>query len=139
MYRLKLAITMYTCGFEKPRWRYILLTCLIPSSMFLTFHFLIIIPVANIMYLGMVFGKPKPLMCMGSHHRVDLLYLLRVPLGKFGTMIGSTCWILWRAVLPYKCGTLASYIFSATHKYSHKIRRFCRMLLSTACGIFFTG
>ena len=44
----------------------------------------------------MVSRKPIPLMCMRSHHWVNLLYLLSIPLGAFGTIIGSTYWILWR-------------------------------------------
>ena len=75
--------------------RFSLWTCLIPSSMFFIFRFLIILPVTNIMFQDMVFRKPMALMCMRSHHRMNLLYLSMIPLGKFGTMIGSTCWILW--------------------------------------------
>ena len=77
-------------GFLKLRCRYSLWICLIPSSM-LFFLFLIILPVANIMCQDMVLRKPMPLMCMKPHHRVNFLYLSRIPLGKFGTMIGYTC------------------------------------------------
>ena len=85
----------------KPRCRYRLWTCVIPLSMLFIFRFLIILTVANIMCRDMVFRKPMPLICMGSHHRVKLLYLSRMTLGKFGTIIGSTCWILWWTILPW--------------------------------------
>ena len=98
------------CVILKPRFRYSLWTCLIPSQMFFIFRFLIILPVANIMCQDMVFRKKIPLMCMRSQHRGIFLYLSRMPLGKFGIMIGSTCWILWRSILPCKCGTLGSYL-----------------------------
>ena len=40
----------------EPHYRYSLLTCLIPSSIFFIFLFLIIIPVANIIYQDIVFS-----------------------------------------------------------------------------------
>ena len=92
----------------KTSFSYSLLTCLIPYSMFFTFLFLIILPVANIMCQDMVFRNPIPLMCMRSQHRVNFLYLSRMLLCKFGTMIGSTCWIFWQTDLPCKCVTLGT-------------------------------
>ena len=123
----------------KPCCRYSLWDCLIPSSLLFMFRFLITIYVANIMCQYMVSRKTMPLMCMGSHHRVNLLYLSNIPLGKFGTMIVSTCWILWRTILTCKYGTLGPYMSSAIPTYSYKIGRLCRMLLSTEYRINFTG
>ena len=91
----------------KPCCRYSLLTCLIKSSMFFTFLFLIIIPVANIMCWDIMFRNTIPLMCMRSQHRENLFHLSWMTLGTFGTMIGSTCWNLWRTVLPWRYGTLS--------------------------------
>ena len=93
----------------KPRCRYILLNCLITSSMLFNIRFLIIFPAANIMCLYMVFRNPMPLMCMRSHNWVNFLYPSREPLGIFGNMIGSTNWNLWRTVFPCKCVTLGPY------------------------------
>ena len=70
---------------------YSLLNCLTPSSVLFNFRFLIILPVLSITFCGMVFRKPIALMRMRSHHIVDIFYLSRMPLGEFGTMIGSTC------------------------------------------------
>ena len=118
---------------------YSLFTCLITSSMFFNFLFLIILPVENIMCQDMVFMNPIPLMCMRSQHMVTFLYLSRMLLCKFGTMLGSTCWIFWQTDLPCKFGTLCPYVSSAIPTSSWRIGIFYRMLLSTACRIFFTG
>ena len=76
--------------FLKTCCRYSLLNYLILSSMFFTFLFLIILTVVKIICRDILFRKPMPFMCMRSHHRVTFLYLSRMPLGGFGTMIGST-------------------------------------------------
>ena len=90
----------------KPRCRYICFTCLVPSSTLFTFRFLIILTVLNIIFRDMVCRNLIPLVWMRSHHRVTFLYLSRIPLYKFDTMIGYTCWTLWCTILPWKCGTL---------------------------------
>ena len=64
--------------------------------MFFNFWSWIMLTVENKNFWDVVFRKPTPLMCMRSHHRVKLLYLSRITLGKFGTMIGFTCWVLWQ-------------------------------------------
>ena len=74
----------------KPNCRYSLLTFLVPSSMFFTFRFLIIFTVENRICRDMVFRNPMPLMCMRLQHKVKLLYLSRITLGKSGNTIGST-------------------------------------------------
>ena len=91
-----------------PRYRYSLCTCLIPSSMFFIFLFLIILPVENILCQDTVSRKPMPLTCMRSQHWFAFFHLSRIPLGEFGTMIGYTCWILWRTVLARKCDILGT-------------------------------
>ena len=96
------------CVILKPCCRYSLLKCLIPSSVLFTIRFLIILHVANIMFQYVVFRKPGPLMCMMSQNRVNFLYILRMPLGEFDTMIGSTCCIFRWTVLPCKFGTLVT-------------------------------
>ena len=37
-----------------------------------------------------------PLVCIISQHKVVFSYLSKMTFGGFGTMIGSTCWNLWR-------------------------------------------
>ena len=132
------ALSVYICVVLKPHCRYILLTCLIPYSMFFTFWLLIIIPVVNITCRDMVSRKPIPLMCIRSHHRVTLLYLSSIPLGEFGTIIGSKYWILWRKFFPFKCGTLGPYFSSSVSTSSCRIGRLWKVLLSTVCSIQFT-
>ena len=48
----------------KPRFSYSLLAYLIPSLIFFTFRFLIILPVSKIICRYIVFRNPIPLMCM---------------------------------------------------------------------------
>ena len=88
------------CMILKPCCRYILLTCLIPSSMSFTFQFLIILTVGNIMCWNMAFSNLMTLMVIRSHYRVNFLYISRITLGGFFTMIGSTWWILWQNFSP---------------------------------------
>ena len=107
--------------------------------MFFTFRFLIIIPVENKICQDMVLMNPMPLMCMRYQHKVKFFYLSRMPLGKFVTSIGSTCWNLWHTVLPCKCGTLGLKVSSAIPTYLCMTGKLLRMLLSTACRIRFTG
>ena len=123
----------------KPCCRYSWWTCLIKYSMLFIFLFLIILTVANIMCQDMVFRNLIPFMCMRSQHTVTLLYLSRMPLGTLGIMIGSTCWILWRTVLPWKYGLLSPQMSSEIPTFSRKIGIFYRMLLSTECRIRFTS
>ena len=123
----------------KTRCRYSLSTWLIKSSMFFTFLSLIIILIANRLCKDMIFRNTMSLMYIRSHHRVKFLNLSRMPLGIFGTIIGSTFWNLWRTVFTWKCGTLGIYMSSTIMKSSQRIVRFFRMLLYTACNIFFTG
>ena len=52
------------CVILKPRCRYNLCTCMIPSAIFSNFRFLIILPVAKMMFLDMVLRKPITLICM---------------------------------------------------------------------------
>ena len=107
-----------------PHCRYSLWTCLIPSSLFFIFRFLIILPVENIRCRDMLFRKPMPLICMRSHHRATLLYLSRITLGTFGTVIGSTFWILWRNSPPEN---VAHWVHICTQPYRHlfgKLRGF---------------
>ena len=106
---------------------------------FLYFSILITIPVANIMCQVMVSRNPMPFMCMNSQNMVTFLYLLRMTLGRFDTMIGSACWKLWGDFLPYRCVTLGPYMSSAILTSSRRIGRFCRILLSAACSIRSTG
>ena len=94
------------CVIFKPRCRYNLCTCVIPSAMFSNFRFLIILPVANMMCRDMVLRKPIKLMCMRSHQMVTFLYLSSIVLVKFVILIGSTCCILCRTFLPFICGML---------------------------------
>ena len=105
----------------------------------LYFSILIMFTVANIMCQDMVFRNPIPLMCTKSQHRLNFLYLSNIPLGIFVTMIGSTCWNLWQTLLPWKCGTMGPHMSSAILTSSRRIGRFCRMLLSIACRLHFTG
>ena len=48
------------------------------------------------MCLDMVYRKTMMLMCMRSQHRLTLLYLPIMTLGKFVTIIGYIWWILWQ-------------------------------------------
>ena len=123
----------------KPHFRYSLRTCLIPSSMFFAFILLIMIPVANIMCWYMVLRNPVTLMCMRSHNRVIFFYLSIITLGAFVTIIGSTCFTLWRTVLHCKCVTLGPSMSSAIPSSSRRIGIFCSIFLSTACRILFTS
>ena len=123
----------------KPRCKCSFLDCLIPYSMPFTFQFLIIIPMVTIICQYVVFSNSIPLMCMRSHHRETFLYLSRMPLGTFSTMIGSTCWTLQQTIFPCKCGTLGPYVCSYIPTSSCIIGMVCSILLSTACKIFFTG
>ena len=109
---------------------YKLLSCLIPSSIFFNFRFLIIPSIYNRMCQDIVLRNPMPLMCMISQYKVKCLHLSRIFLGKIGTTIGSTCRTLWRSVLYYKFFTLGPYIYSDILVSSHRIGRFCRMLCS---------
>ena len=68
----------------RPRWRYSLWTYLITLSMFFSFPFLTILPVANIMRWDMVFRNPIPFMCMRSQHRVTFFCIYQGrPWGRF--------------------------------------------------------
>ena len=58
------------------------------------FSILIILFVANIIFPDMVLRSTMPLMRIRPQNRVILLYISRIPLGTFGTMIGSTPWTL---------------------------------------------
>ena len=58
------------CVILKPRCRYNVCTCVIPSAMLSTFRFLIILTVENMMCHDMVLRKPIPLMCMRSQQTV---------------------------------------------------------------------
>ena len=64
--------------------------CVIPSEMFSTFRFLIILPVANMMCRDMVLRKPIPLMCMRSQQIMTSLYLSRMVLRTLVFLTGST-------------------------------------------------
>ena len=114
-----------------------MLIYLIPYSLFFTFLLLIMLSVENIMCQDIVLRKPIPLMCIRSQHRVTSLYLSRIPLGKFGTMIVSTCWILWWTVFPLKCGTLGQYMSSDILTSYHIIGRLCifGIIIGTIIGI----
>ena len=89
-----------------PHFSYSLLTCLIISSILFIFRLIIILPFENRMCWHMVLSDSMPFMWMRSLHRVNSLYLSKIPLGGFGIMIGSIRWILWQTILPFKCGTL---------------------------------
>ena len=100
----------------KPRYSYSLLTCLIPSSMFFNFRFLIIINMENIMCWDMVFRNTMSLTWMSSHHRVTFLYPSRIPLWTFGTMIGSIWWTLWRM---FCLGNMAHWLHRCPQLYQN--------------------
>ena len=87
----------------------------------------------------MMFRNPIPLTCIRSQHRVTLLYISSIPLGTFGIMIGSTCWILLGTDFPCKFGTLVHRFPHPSRHLLFKIGIFCGMLLSTACRICFIG
>ena len=69
-------------------------------------RFLVILPMENIICWDMLFSNKMQLMFMSSHHRVIFLYLSKMHLGTFGTMIGSTSRTLGGNVLLYKCRKL---------------------------------
>ena len=94
------------CVILKPCCRYNVCTCVILSAMFSIFRFLTILPVANMMCHDMVLRKPIPLMCMRSQYMVTSLYLSRMVLVTLVILTGSTCWILCRTGLPFRCGML---------------------------------
>ena len=94
------------CVILKPRCRYSLCTCVIPSPMFSNFQFLIILPVVNMTFPDMVLSKPIPLMFMRSHQTVTSLYLSRMVLGTLVIFMGSIYCILHLTVLPIRCGML---------------------------------
>ena len=94
------------CVILKPRGRYNLCTCVIPSALFSTFRFLIILTVANMMCSDMVLRNPITLMCMRSQKMVTSLYLSKMFLGSLVILKGSTCWILRHTVLPFRCGMI---------------------------------
>ena len=98
------------CVILKPRCRYNLCTCVIPSAICSTFQFLIILPVANMMCRDIEMRKQIPLMCMRSQQMVNSLYLSRMVLGAFVILMGSSCCTLSRTVFPFRCGMLGSYI-----------------------------
>ena len=112
------------CVILKPRCRYNLCTCVIPSTMCSTSRFLIIVPVANMMCHDIVLRKPISLMWMRSQHMVTSLYLSRMVLGTLVILTGSTCSILRRTVLTFRCGMLVPLISSAILISSHSIGRF---------------
>ena len=87
----------------KLRCRYNLCTCVIPSAMCSTFWFLVILPVENMICCDMVFRWSIPLMCMRSQQMVTSLYLSMMVLGTMFILTGSTCWILRRTVLTFRC------------------------------------
>ena len=134
----KFSISVYMCDFETTLQVQIVGPFNYISNVF-TFWFLIIISVAKIMCQDMVFRNLMLFMFMKSQKRVNVLYISKIPLGKFGTMIGYTCWTLWHTVLPCKCVTPGTYIYSSIQTSSCRIGRLCRKLLSTACRILFTG
>ena len=94
------------CVIMKPRCRYNLCTCVIPSAMCSTFRFLIILLVANMMCREMMLRKLILLMCMRSQKMVTHLYLSRMVLGALVILTGSTCCTLRRTVLSFRCGML---------------------------------
>ena len=101
----------------KPCWRYALLTCLIPSSMFFTFIFFKHTSCGrHNVSGGMVTRNTMPLMCMRSQHGVTFLYLSRMPLGTFVTMIGSTFCTLW---LTFFLTDVANWVHRCPHPYHH--------------------
>ena len=108
----------------KPRCRYNLCTCMIPSTMFSIFRFLIIISMANMMCRGMVLRTTIELMCMRSQKIVTYLYLSRMVLGDFFILTGSICWILRHTVLPFMSDMLGPYISSDIMTYYLRIGRF---------------
>ena len=112
------------CVILKPRCRNSLCTCVIPSEVFSTFRFLIIFPMAKMMCRDMGLRKPIPLMYMRSQHMGTSLYFSRMVLGTLVILTGSTCWILRRTVLPFRCGMLGPYIYSALLTSSLRIGRF---------------
>ena len=95
------------CVILKPVCRYNLCICVIPSAMCSTFWFLIILPVANMMCRDMVLRKLIPLMCMRSQQMVTFLYLSWMVLVTLVILTCSTCCILRRTVLPFRCGMLS--------------------------------
>ena len=99
------------CVILKTRCRYNLCTCVIPSAMCSTFLFLIILPVADMMSRDMVLRNPILLMCMRSQHMVTSLYLSMMILETLVILTGSTCCILRRNVLPFRCGMLGPCIY----------------------------
>ena len=133
------SLPAYMCVMFEPRSRHILLTFLIQSSMLFTFRFLIILPVENTICQDMVFMKFN---AIGVHQvtaQGDFLVSIKDPLG--GIWYYDSFYIMDSVVdfLPYKCGTLGPQMSSVNLKSSCRIGIFCRMLLSTACSIRFTG
>ena len=129
--------SVFICVILKPLCRYNLCTCVIPSSMLSTFWFLSILSVANMMCPDMVLRNTIPFMCMRSQQMVTFLYLSRMVLGTLVILIGSTCWILCRTVLPFMCGMIGPHISSYILTSSSRIGRFCRML--SFFSLFFSG
>ena len=101
--------------------------------MFFNFRFLITLHVANIICRDMVLRNKIPLMFIISQHKVTLLQLSSLTLWKFGTIISSTCYTLWRTALSCKCVTWVPYMSSSVPTSSRRIGKFCRTLLSTTC------
>ena len=55
---------------------------------------------SNILCQYMVFRNSMLSIWMRSQYMITFLYLSGTSFGTFGTMIGSTCWTLWRNVFP---------------------------------------
>ena len=123
----------------KPHCSYNLCTCVIPSAMFFIFCFLIILPVTNMMCRDMVFRKVIPFIFVRQQRMVSFFYLSGMVLGILVILTSSTYLILRRSVLPFSYSMLGLYISSAIRTSSHRIERFCRILLSTACKFCFIG
>ena len=86
----------------------------------LHFPTLIILPVANKIFRGILIRNPIPLMFMRSQHRVTLLYLSRIPLGYFGTMTGSTWWTFW---WPFCLVNVANWVHKFLQPFWNILRR----------------
>ena len=90
----------------KPLCMYNLCTCMVPSTMFSIFRFLIILPLANMIIRDMVLMKTITLMCMRSHQKVTQNYLSRRVWWTHVILTGSMCRILRCTVIPFRCDML---------------------------------
>ena len=133
---IRLAISMYVCAYEATLQVYLVYLFNFIFSV-LYFPVIIILPVASLMCQYMMFSNTMPLICTRSHHRVTFLYFSIMSLGTIGTITGSTCWILYWTIFPWKCGTLVPCMCSAIPTSYRRIGRFWKILLSNACRIRF--